>query len=317
MRKTILTLVTLILSSFSAWAVDDSTVEIVFNGESATVTAADNIASYVSSAVNGAYVTIVQDSTAGANTSGEIIYSLSGSSSNGSLYLDGSYKCTVILAGLDLTCTTGPAINIQNGKRVNVSVKSGTENTLTDVAGGDWKGCFVCKGHPEFKGKGSLTVNGKTAHGIWAKEYVEVKNCTINIPSAVKDGINCNQYFLMESGTINITSPGDDGIQVSFKDDPQTDVEDTGNFTMKDGTLSITGHGGVCIKADGSITFSGGTQDFNTSDIKEYASTTGIQSVQQNQQTNDAIYDLSGRQISKGQPLNKGIYIQNGQKIIK
>ena len=315
--KRAFTLIFALAAVIGAQAVEDNTVEIVFNGNNVTVTKADNIAQYVMTAVNGAYVSIVQDETAGANTSGEIIYSLSGSSTDGSFYLEGSYKATVILNGLDLTCTTGPAIDIQNGKRINVSVASGTENTLTDAAGGDWKGAFVCKGHPKFKGKGTLTVNGKTAHGIWSKEYVEVKNCTINIPSAVKDAINCNQYFLMESGTINITSPGDDGIQVSYKDEPPVDAEDTGNFTMNDGTLSISGiSDGKCIKASGTITFSGGTQDFDKTNIKENA-TTGIQSVKTTEAAEGAVYDLSGRQLPQGTTPRKGIYIQQGRKILK
>ncbi len=42
---------------------------------------------------------------------------------------------------------------------------------------------------------------------------MEIKNCTINVLSSVKDGISCNEYFLMESGTLNMSNLGDDGIQ--------------------------------------------------------------------------------------------------------
>lgn len=322
-KKSILTTIALLASVCSAMAAEDNTVEVKYNGENVVVEIADNISEYVTVSIDNATVSVKQADTAGADTSGEILYILSGNSDNGSFYLEGSYKATVTLSGLSLTCTTGPAINIQNGKRINVSIKNGTENTLTDAAGGDWKGCFVCKGHTEFKGKGTLTVNGNTAHGIWSKEYVEIKNCTINIPGAVKDGINCNQYFMMESGTLSITNPGDDGIQVSYKDEPPTEAEDTGNFTQADGTISITGHGseGVCIKADGIITFKGGTQDFNTSDIMENASTTGISSARTENSTAEGIYDLSGRRLPDNAQPQKGIYIikrTNGtQKVLK
>ena len=308
MKKPFLTLIALLTAVGSAFAVEDNTVEIVFSDGSATVTPASNISSYVTSSVDGAHVKIVQAETAGANTSGEILYILSGSSSNGSFYMEGSYKATLTLSGVTLTNPGGAAIDVQNGKRINVSIKNGTTNSLTDGENGDWKGCFVCKGHAEFKGKGTLTVNGKSGHGIWAKEYVEIKNCTINIPSPAKDGINCNQYFLMESGSLTITSPGDDGIQVSYKDDPPVEAEDTGNFTLTDGTVSISSPANYCIKTDGTIKYNGGTRDFDTSNVLENAAT-GINAVSVETSDAEVTYDLGGRQLPKGSQLRKGVYI--------
>ena len=291
-------MMTLLALTSSVYAIDKNTVEVTYDGDKAVVTIADNISGYVSASIDRAYVKLTQAETVTDNAPGEIFYILSGSTTDGSFYLSGSYKASVTLNGLTLTNPQGPAIDIQNGKRINLRIENETTNTLTDGAGGDWKGCFVCKGHTEFKGKGTLNVNGKTAHGIWSKEYVEIKNCTINVESALKDAINCNQYFLMESGTVNITSPGDDGIQVSLKDEKSTGAttghedEDSGNFYMTGGTLKITGHGGVCIKADGTISYSGGSQDFNTSDVIENAAT-GISRVITVNNEEGAVYDLS------------------------
>lgn len=313
MRRLQITIFALLISFGSAMAIDNNTVEITYNGENAVVNVADNISGYVSVEVDRSFVKVIQAETVTESAPGEIYYILSGSSDNGSFYLSGSYKCSVTLNGLTLTNPSGPAIDIQNGKRVNLRLENETTNSLTDGAGGDWKGCFVCKGHTEFKGKGTLTVNGKTAHGIWSKEYIEIKNCTINVESTLKDGINCNQYFLMESGTVNIIGPGDDGVQVSLKDETPTgettghEDEDSGNFYMTGGTLKITGHGGVCIKADGSISYTGGTQDFNTSDIIENAAT-GIRSALKAQGDEKSLYDLSGRRLQEGSQ-QKGIII--------
>ncbi len=313
MRRLQITIFALLISIGSVMAIDNNTVEITYNGENAVVNVADNISGYVSVEVDRSFVKVIQAETVTESAPGEIYYILSGSSDNGSFYLSGSYKCSVTLNGLTLTNPSGPAIDIQNGKRVNLRLENETTNSLTDGAGGDWKGCFVCKGHTEFKGKGTLTVNGKTAHGIWSKEYIEIKNCTINVESALKDGINCNQYFLMESGTVNIIGPGDDGVQVSLKDEIPTgettghEDEDSGNFYMTGGTLKITGHGGVCIKADGSISYTGGTQDFNTSDIIENAAT-GIRSALKAQGDEKSLYDLSGRRLQEGSQ-QKGIII--------
>ncbi len=241
--------------------VTDNTVTVVYDNTSASVTVAGNIAQYVTADVSGAHVTVTQSDLVSAETCGEITYILSGSSEDGFFELDGSFKATVELQGLTLTNPSGAPLNIQDGKRIELSVKKGTDNVLTDGAGGSQKGCIVCKGHLELKGKGALTVNGNTAHGIYAKEYIEMKNCTVNVNSSVKDGINCNQYFLMESGVLNIKGVGDDGIQVSFKDDTDRDEEDTGSFTMSGGSVNVavTATASKAIKADGDINISGGS----------------------------------------------------------
>ena len=88
-----------------------------------------------------------------ANLAEEITYSLSGSSSNGSFYMDGDYKATLALNNLTLTNTNGAAIDIENGKRIAV-VLTGT-NTLTDSSNGNQNACFYIDGHPEFTGTGS------------------------------------------------------------------------------------------------------------------------------------------------------------------
>lgn len=248
-------------------SVTDNTVSVAYNGQTASVTIAGNIARYVTATVDGAHVSIVQDSSVSDETCGEIIYNLSGISTDGEFYMEGSYKATVELQGLTLTNPNGAAINIQDGKRIDFSVKKGTENVLTDGASGSQKGCLVCRGHIELKGKGSLTVNGNASHAIYAKEYVEMKNCTVNVLSAQKDGINCNQYFLMESGTLNVSGVADDGVQVSYKDDTDREAEDTGTITISGGTLNIstTGTATKGMKADGDILVTGGDITVTTS----------------------------------------------------
>jgi hypothetical protein len=196
-------------------SVKDNTVTVAYNGESASVVIAGNIAQYVSATVSGAKVVINQSSEVGDDTCGEITYSLSGSSDNGNFQLNGEYKSTIELLGLTLTNPSGAVLDIQNGKRIELSAKNGTVNTLVDGASGSQKGCIYCKGHLELKGKGTLNVTGNKSHAINAKEYVEMKNLTLNVLGSVKDGINCNQYFSMESGTLNMSGVGDDGLQVS------------------------------------------------------------------------------------------------------
>ncbi|MBQ8464317.1 MAG: carbohydrate-binding domain-containing protein [Prevotella sp.] len=255
-------------------------VSIAYNGTSATVTVAGNVARYVTPTVSGAHVTIIQDSSLD-DTTGEIEYTLSGTSTDGEFAMSGSYKATVNLNGLTLTNPSGAALNIVNGKRIAISVKSGTVNTLTDGSNGDQKACLYVKGHTEFKGKGTLNVYGNTAHGIKSGEYVSIKNCTINVLKAVKDGINCNEYFLMESGTLKVSGTGDDGIQADLDGTTSTgeltnhDGEDSGNVYIVDGTVtvSVTATATKGIKAAGDMTISGGTVNVTTSGSGTYDST--------------------------------------------
>ena len=202
------------------------------------------------------------------------------------------------MQGLTLTNPSGPALNIQNGKRIKVSVKSGTTNTLTDGANEDYNGCLHCKGHTEFKGKGTLNIVGNSRHGIYSKEYIELKNLTINITSAVKDGIHCKEYFLMESGTVSISGVEDDGIQVELSGTASTgqtsahEDEDSGNFYMEDGTLTIAvvEGAGEHVKADGTITYGGGRHNFTTTP-------SAIDEVRSDADAATAVFDLTGRRL--------------------
>lgn len=248
-------------------SVTDNMVSVEYSGDEATVTIAGNVARYVDASVEGAHVSLKQSAEVGDKTCGEITYSLSGTSTDGEFYMEGAYKATVELRGLTLTNPSGAPLNIQDGKRIELSVKKDTENTLTDALSGSQKGCLVCKGHLELKGKGTLNIYGNTAHGIYAKEYVSLKNCTVNVLSAVKDGVNCNQYFLMESGTLSVGGVADDGVQVSYKDDTDREAEDTGSITITGGTLNIavTGTATKGLKADGNVDVSGGDITITTS----------------------------------------------------
>ena len=244
---------------------EDNTVNILYNGSTATVTMADNVSNYVTAEVSGAHVTITQSNT-DAVDGDEITYVLSGSTADGSLTLDGSYKCTISLAGLKMTNPSGAAINITNSKRIQLSAMNGTENTLTDGSDGSQKACIYSKGQLQLQGKGTLNVAGNTKHAIKSGDYISVKNLTLNITKAVGDGINCEEYFLMKSGTVSISGVGDDGIQCDLDGDTSTgetadhDDEDSGNVYLEGGTLNIavTAAAAKGIKADGDMKISDG-----------------------------------------------------------
>ena len=247
-------------------SVADGTIGVSYNGTSATVTVAGNVAQYVTPTVSGAHVSIAQSD----DLAEEITYTLSGTSSDGEFYMSGSYKATIEFNGLTLTNATpvysGAAVHIQNGKRIKVKIVTGTSNTLSDASTGSQKGCLYIKGHAEFAQKGTLNVVGNVKHGIKTGEYFTIKNATINVTSAVGDGISCAEYFLMESGTVNISGTQDDGIQCDLDGDASTgettdhEDEDTGNVYLEGGTINITVTAAAAkgIKADGDMRISDG-----------------------------------------------------------
>lgn len=318
-----LTLLSLVCSS-AAMAIDANTVEVFYNGSSAIVSIASNISQYVTvESGTSSHVRIIQsDDFAGVdattdNPDGEIFYSLSGTSSDGEFYLGGSYKCTVELNGLTLTNPSGPAVNIQNGKRVSVSAKKGKMNTLADGPNENYNGCFHCKGHTKFKGKGTLNIVGNSRHGIYSKEYVEVKNLELNISGAEKDGIHCKNYFYMESGTLKIESAGDDAIQVELDGDTSTgettehEDEDSGNFYHEGGSITVGIYGNKAVKADGSVNLRAGTRNFTIDETEQYADVSELEAAGNEASTSET-YDLSGRRAKASRP---GIYVvREGKK---
>ncbi|MBQ3631516.1 MAG: carbohydrate-binding domain-containing protein [Prevotella sp.] len=251
-------------------AVDDNTIHVDYDDFTSKVFVPAHVAPYVTVICRGGHVSILQSDNVDDNV-GEITYALSGSSSDGEFYMTGSYKATVELQGLTLTNATplfsGAAICIMDGKRIDLSIKRDTENTLTDAATGSQKAAIYCKGHLELKGRGVLNVYGKVAHAIKSAEYMELKNATINVKEAVSDGISCDEYFLMESGTLTIDHVGDDGLQCDIDGTTSTgeltdhEDEDSGNIYILGGTLNltVTADGAKGIKAAGDIRMSDGS----------------------------------------------------------
>ena len=253
----------------------DNQVTVAYNGTSAKVIVAGNVAQYLTPVVSGAHVSIAQSD----DLAEEVTYTLSGESTDGEFYMSGSYKATVELNGLTLTNTTpvksGAAVHIQNGKRIKVKVCNGTVNTLTDAASGSQKGCLYIKGHAEFAQKGTLNIIGNVKHGIKTGEYFTLKNSTINITKAVGDGINCAQYFQMTSGTITISGIGDDGIQCdidntttgSTGETTDHEDEDSGNVYLEGGdiTINVTADAAKAINAEGDIRATGANITATTS----------------------------------------------------
>ena len=103
-------------SSISQISIDDSnvadnTVSVSYAGQTATVVVSGNIAHLVTVSVSGANVSITQSEA----LQQEVTYTLSGTSSNGSFFMDGDYKANFVLNNLSLTNPAGCPLDIQDG----------------------------------------------------------------------------------------------------------------------------------------------------------------------------------------------------------
>jgi len=237
------------------------TVYVTFNGSTAIVDLGH--APDVTYTTDGAHVSILS-----TNTRNELEFVLQGESTQGSLTYDGPLKCKFYLNGLNLTSNRGAAIDIQCGKRIDLILNPGTENFLTDAAGGTQKAALYCKGHLEVEGSGTLTVTGNTKHAIASKEYMQLKKSTgkIIVKKAISDAMHVGQYFLMNGGELTLTGQASDGLQVekvTLDDDvtPDPSKENNGQMFIRGGSINIAAinNNTKGIKVPGDLTVSGGT----------------------------------------------------------
>lgn len=243
------------------------TVMVNFDGNTATVDL--GAAKGVTYTVDGANVVITNE-----NTTEETEYILSGTSSDGSLTYNGVYKCKFHLNNLNLTSKKGSPLNIQCGKRIDLVLGEGTENTLIDGATGDQKACLYCKGHMEIGGAGTLNVTGNARHAIATKEYLIIKKSAglIRINKAASDAIHAGQYFQMNGGNIEISGMAGDGIQIESTLD--TTDEFNGQAFIKGGSINmkVAADDTKGIKCEKNLEISGG-------DIKIEASGAGSKGI--------------------------------------
>ena len=239
------------------------TLYIAWNGSEATVTG--EIDSITVTNENG-YVTI------NSSVSRLITYALSGNG-NGQISIYGSIKQQIVLNGLNLTCSDGPAINNQCHKKCFVVV-NGT-NTLTDGSSytsttEDRKAAFFSEGQLIFSGSGTLTVKGNYKHAIASDDYIHLTSeAGTFVLNAASDGLHANDAMYISGGTVTIDA-GSDGIQcdstitiaggaLTITADADGIQSDTTNIVISGGEITITKAGDKGIVAFGNVNISGGT----------------------------------------------------------
>ncbi|HOW96716.1 MAG TPA: carbohydrate-binding domain-containing protein [Kiritimatiellia bacterium] len=262
-----------------AWAADADYVENAGFTTTVTIAYAGASATLVNHA--GAGVTITQNGAmiTATSTIAGVEYILSGAATGGYLKIQGAPASKVTLNGVALTCTNGPAINVQSTNRCFVVLADGTDNALADSAvyTESGQGSLYSAGPMIVSGRGRATVTGRKSHGIYSAGYFRMRGGDVAIPSAVKDGIHAVRYFRMDQGTLTIaaTSDGIDAdagtveinggaIAITSVADDTKGIKCDGTFTVNGGAMNVTVKGvqSKGFKSTGAMTLNGGAMNF-------------------------------------------------------
>ena len=174
----------------------------------------------------------------------------------GSYNLSGSYESVTIntdedvelnLNGVEINCTSGPAINVIEADTVSI-VLNGT-NTISATTTEDLDGAIYSKADLVFSGSGTLNVESNY-DGIVSKDTLVIKSGTYVIESD-DDGIRGKDNVAIVDGNFTINAGGDGIKATNDTDDGEGYIAiDGGKFNITSGTdgmdavLDITINGG-------------------------------------------------------------------------
>ena len=173
-------------------------------------------------------------------------------------------KVQIVLDGVNMSCSSGPCINVTGGDKVFVTLAEGSENTLSDAGwtvtgeADEANATIYSTSDLTLNGTGALTVNATAHHAISSKDDLVVADGTYRI-SAANDGLRGKDCVKIAGGTCSIEA-GDDGIASSNDTD-----EDRGFVFVSGGALDITA-GDDGIQATRYIGLTGGTLDITAGD---------------------------------------------------
>ncbi|MBQ9254277.1 MAG: carbohydrate-binding domain-containing protein [Bacteroidales bacterium] len=195
-----------------------------------------------------------------------IEYYLSGTSSNGSFYLESDKKFELSLGGLELTSLSTIPIRLKKNKTTTINVVDGTTNVLTDNSASDGKAVINTKGETTFIGTGTLTCIANKKNGISSDNTLTFEEPTVNIAINADEGkgIKSDDCINVTGGNINIEALGTVVLEQAGSGYAPSYCSAMGadsNITISGGNITIeipsSNHGGRGIKADGDIIITG------------------------------------------------------------
>ncbi len=285
----------------TGWA---NTIYVTYDGANATVDGiADGDADFTVS-VNGAHVTITAMKKAH--------YVLSGSSSDGSLTIDGAEKkAWVTLCGLSLTSTSGAVLSKTTDKRLYLEVTDGTTNSMTD-ASGDHKATVFSAGKLSVSGSGNLTVTGNAKNCIQSSDYIRLRSyINLTLRANANNALRANDSIVVEGGSINATvgSAGNNGLSADLLVKINGGVQNINVQSTAGKGISSDGNVEICGGRLTVITSGGGTWD---STDNSTSACSGVKADANYIQTGGEVYLKSTGSGGKGISSDAETYIYNG-----
>ena len=179
---------------------DASEEQVVTLADSASASSASGVS------VSGDTITITQGG----------VYRLSGTLSDGQVVVAApdDQSVTLILDGVTITNSTGPAVAVTTADEVTISLAANTTNALTDGSGytvaddATPVAALASAADLTIAGTGSLTVTGNTNDAINSSDGLVIAGGTITA-QATDDGIRGKDYVSVLDGTVAVTAGGD------------------------------------------------------------------------------------------------------------
>ena len=136
-----------------------------------------------------------------------VVYSLSGSSSDGYFHIESERKFTVQLNNLNLA-SKGVLAPIRSfaGSSMNLELKG--ENRLADSSADTCNAVLRSKGQIVFVGEGALSVVANSKRGIQSGDYIEINSGTVSVIAPYGDALKMNDYFEMNGGALLVLGYG-------------------------------------------------------------------------------------------------------------
>lgn len=199
-------------------------------------------------------------------------YTLTGTITNGLIKVNVDGNVKLILNGVSITNSSGPAIYIENGT-VEIETVDGTTNTIEDGSAysgyeEDVNGAIFSKDDLILSGEGTLKVTSNYEDAIVSKDDLKITSGTYIITSK-DDGIRGTDSVEITGGEFTINSLGD-AIKSTKEDDTEK-----GFVLITGGTFKLEASDDG-ISAANKVVVTDGTFDIKTNGSNSSTSAKGI-----------------------------------------
>ncbi len=186
-------------------------------------------------------------------------YTLTGEIKDGLIYINTDGNVKLILNGVSVTNSKGPAIYVENAEKVEIETVKGTTNYLEDgssYSGYDEEieGVIYSKDDLVLSGNGLLKIIANLGDAIVSKDDLKITSASYNIQAA-DDAIKGKDSVEITGGTFTIDAKGD-GIKSTNDTDSSK-----GFILISGGTYNISAND--AIDAETNINITGGTFTIN------------------------------------------------------